>query len=48
LRHATANLENVWNGRPISKILLAEPIEVLDEFLTMEDPLLVEGLEGDQ
>ncbi len=29
-RHATANLENVWNGRPISKILLAEPLEVLD------------------
>ncbi len=29
-RHATANLENVWNGRPMSKILLAEPLEVLD------------------
>jgi hypothetical protein len=29
-RHATANLENVWNGRPISKIVLAEPLEVLD------------------
>jgi YecM protein len=28
-RHATANLENVWNGRPISKILLATPLEVL-------------------
>jgi predicted metalloenzyme YecM len=28
-RHATSNLENVWNGRPISKILLAEPLEVL-------------------
>lgn len=28
--YATANLENVWNGRPISKILLAEPIEVAD------------------
>jgi predicted metalloenzyme YecM len=25
---ATANLENVWNGRPISKIVLAEPIPV--------------------
>jgi predicted metalloenzyme YecM len=23
---ATANLENVWNGRPISKIVLAEPV----------------------
>ena len=29
-RHATANLENVWNGRPISKILLARPLEVLE------------------
>jgi predicted metalloenzyme YecM len=29
-RHATANLENVWNGRPISKILLAQPLDVLD------------------
>jgi predicted metalloenzyme YecM len=29
-RHATANLENVWNGRPISKILLREPLAVLD------------------
>ena len=29
-RHATANSEGVWNGRPISKIVLAEPLEVLD------------------
>ena len=29
-RHARANSENVWNGRPISKIVLAEPLEVLD------------------
>ena len=29
-RHATANLENVWNGRPVSKILLAQPLEVLE------------------
>jgi predicted metalloenzyme YecM len=29
-RHARANLESVWNGRPISKIVLAEPLEVLD------------------
>ena len=28
-RHATANLESVWNGRPISKIVLAEPLVVL-------------------
>jgi predicted metalloenzyme YecM len=29
-RHASANVESVWNGRPISKILLAEPLHVLD------------------
>jgi len=29
-RHALANRENVWNGRPISMILLAEPLRVLD------------------
>jgi predicted metalloenzyme YecM len=29
-RHATANAENLWNGRPISLIVLAEPLEVLD------------------
>jgi predicted metalloenzyme YecM len=29
-RHATANRENFWNGRPISLILLASPLEVLD------------------
>ena len=29
-RHAVANFENVWNGRPISMILLAEPLHVLD------------------
>jgi predicted metalloenzyme YecM len=29
-RHAIANSENVWNGRPISLIVLAEPLEVLD------------------
>lgn len=29
-RHATANSENLWNGRPISVIVLAEPLEVLD------------------
>ena len=28
-RHATANFEDVWNGRPISKIVLATPLEVL-------------------
>ena len=30
-RHAVANRENVWNGRPISLIVLAEPPEVLDD-----------------
>jgi len=29
-RHAVANSENVWNGRPISLIVPAEPLEVLD------------------
>jgi len=29
-QHARANLEEVWNGRPISKIVLAEPLEVID------------------
>jgi predicted metalloenzyme YecM len=29
-RHATANVEGVWNGRPMSMILLAEPLRVLD------------------
>ena len=29
-RHATANRESVWNGRPISLLVLAEPLDVLD------------------
>ncbi len=29
-RHARANRENVWNGRPISLIVLSEPLHVLD------------------
>lgn len=29
-RHAAANVEGVWNGRPMSMILLAEPLRVLD------------------
>ena len=29
-RHARTNRENVWNGRPISLIVLAEPLQVLD------------------
>jgi predicted metalloenzyme YecM len=28
-RHATTSNENVWNGRPISLIVLATPLEVL-------------------
>ena len=28
-RHAVANRENVWNGRPISLIVPAEPLDVL-------------------
>src|SRR5512141_2221420 len=30
-RHAVANHENVWNGRPISLIVPTEPLEVLDD-----------------
>jgi predicted metalloenzyme YecM len=29
-RHARTNRENVWNGRPISLIVLTEPLEVFD------------------
>jgi predicted metalloenzyme YecM len=29
-RHAIANRENVWNGRPISLIVPAEPLDVLE------------------
>jgi predicted metalloenzyme YecM len=29
-RHARTNRENMWNGRPISLIVLDEPLEVLD------------------
>jgi predicted metalloenzyme YecM len=28
-RHAAANMENVWNGRPMSLILLEQPLQVL-------------------
>jgi predicted metalloenzyme YecM len=30
-RHARTNRENFWNGRPISLIVLSEPLHVLDE-----------------
>ena len=29
-RHASANVEGYWNGRPMSMIVPAEPMEVLD------------------
>jgi predicted metalloenzyme YecM len=29
-RHAVSTVEGVWNGRPISMILLVEPLRVLD------------------
>ena len=29
-RHSRSTHENVWNGRPISLIILAEPLDVLD------------------
>jgi len=51
-RHAAANLENVWNGRPISKILLREPphVEPHDRRADRADPAgpptrLQDGLE---
>lgn len=31
-KHAVANVENVWNGRPISKIVLAEPVKLAPGF----------------
>jgi predicted metalloenzyme YecM len=31
-QHCTANVENVWNGRPISKMLLASPLSLGDGF----------------
>jgi predicted metalloenzyme YecM len=35
-QHATANREGVWNGRPISLIVLIEPLHVLDgQFIPM-------------
>ena len=30
-RHAVASAENVWNGRPISMIVPAEPLHVLED-----------------
>lgn len=27
-KHCSANLENIWNGRPISKMLLASPLDL--------------------
>lgn len=29
--HCSANVENVWNGRPISKLLLSSPLAVADD-----------------
>ena len=29
-RHAVSNSENVWNGRPISLIVLSEPLEIFN------------------
>ena len=30
--HCVANIENVWNGRPISKMLLLSPLNLGDDF----------------
>ena len=32
-RHCTSNMENVWNGRPISKMQLEEPLILSAEFM---------------
>ncbi len=39
-RHARSNRESVWNGRPISLIVLAEPLEVLDGSLVSRIELI--------
>jgi predicted metalloenzyme YecM len=39
-RHATASTENVWNGRPISLIVLATPLEVLDGMMVSDIELI--------
>lgn len=39
-RHAAAHAENVWNGRPISLIRLAAPLEVLDGMLVPDIELI--------
>jgi len=31
-QHCTANIENIWNGRPISKLLLESPLDLGDGF----------------
>ncbi len=39
-RHAGANSEKVWNGRPISLLVLREPLEVLDGKVVAEIELI--------
>ena len=39
-RHAIANNENVWNGRPISIIVLERPLEILDGGLVPDIELI--------
>ena len=39
-RHARTNFEHVWNGRPISLIVLAEPLDVLDGALVSNIELI--------
>jgi len=39
-QHAVANRENVWNGRPISIIVLERPLEVLDGQLVPDIELI--------
>ena len=45
-RHASANRENVWNGRPISLIVLAEPLDVAGARSCMATPAVATGPTG--
>jgi hypothetical protein len=46
-RHARANREKVWNGRPISLIVLAEPLDVLDGTPVSHDGVILDGARFD-
>src|SRR5262245_43461563 len=39
-RHAVTNSENVWNGRPISLLVLEQPLEVLGDKVVTDIELI--------